>query len=195
MAKRTRKKTTEEKYQVDMEKDGLGGNKTSKTVDAADAEGAIRKAKQGDPTKYDNVSVSKGGTSKNAPNVTPRGAPDTTSKTGVSEGSKKKTTKKKKTVADPETFEIVKGFKAESISYPYCIVLPEPFRPVLDRVISLKKANITESRAKGKVCVLIEDVESMNVFMEKMSAISSGKDTKKSNQAKIIIDGIVRSTD
>lgn len=190
-----RNKTTEAEFKIDMEKSGPAGKKTSTTVNAANSQDALRKAKQGDPTQYDDVAVKKNDNSF-SPKTTPKTVPSSTPKTGMSETgkpTKKKTTNKSSAKIDPNSFEIIKGFKAENYSYPYCLVLPESFRPVLDRVVSLKKTNITEGRSKGRISLLIEDKESMNIFMEKMLGFFNGKDFKKRDLSKNIIDGIVRS--
>lgn len=192
-----KKQTTEEKYAVDMRKAGPSGLKSNKTVNAIDSQAALRKAKQGDPTNYDNIKVKKDtGTVRPNANMKAKTKPNTVPATGLSETKKKtrkRTSKKPSTTTDSNSFEIVKGFKSESFTYPYCIILPESFRSVLTDVVSLKKTNITETKSKGKVSIVIEDSNSMDVFMNKMVKFYNGRDTRNKELSKNIINGIMRS--
>ncbi len=184
-----KKRIREEKYEVELTKN-MAGTPDTKTQDitAKDGSEAVRKAKSGDSTQYDEINVRKTGIgSRGAPKTAPIGAEptNTVSRTAVE-------TKKRRKKIDPHTFELTEGYLNTKFTYDYAIVLPVGYRKFVEGLRRGNKNLIVEAKY-GRVHIVVSSPEIMDKMIVKLISASRGRIKENRQKAKTLLFGIMRS--
>jgi len=185
-----KRKVKEDQFQVELTKDVAGvPEKTTKDIDSPDTAQAIQKAKQGDPQKYDQVTI----TNKNMNKAGPKTAPvASTPQQAISQTQVESKKTRRRKIIDPNTFELTERYDNTRFNYDYGIVLPIGFKPFMKKMAGRNKDVVVTERM-GRVRTVISSPSGMDHVVEKLIRAAKSKVTENKDKATTVINGIMGS--